>query len=202
MTFWNFVKRAPWTSAIVGVGFLLALVGVIYAIIVRPGDLSFMERDGYQLKWDRGDLPVSCIHLEEVPEDYLRAYNSARTELREKLGSEIVAPCVLWRLQEPPKRAPDGSILLHLRDGEGDAHGAATRHRYDKRDGRILSADVAVDRGFSGEVLRKVVLHELGHVLGLEHDRERSSIMYPTGIDRPNKLSSRDVKSLKAAYFE
>lgn len=178
--------------------FVTAIVGVIYAIIVRPGDLSFMERDGHQLKWQKSDLPLSCFYLEETPEAYLSATQRAIATIHSKTGLKLFGPCVTWQIQ-PPKYAPDGGMLLSLREESDTPHGAETNHRYEKATGRIRSAWVRFDKDLK-ELAYKVALHELGHVLGLDHDRERSSIMYPTGIDRPNDLSSRDVKFLQEAY--
>ena len=45
-----------------------------------------------------------------------------------------------------------------------------------------------------------VWLHELGHVLGLGHDRLRDSVMWPTIQGRPGSLSNKDVKCLQKAY--
>jgi hypothetical protein len=200
------IWRKNWAgkaTLLAGAAVLLgAIVGVSYAIAVRPGDLKFMERDGHELRWDRGDLPVGCAYLPELPERYAAAWGAARATIRGAAGGELLAPCVLWRLGEPPQRAPDGSVLLRLRDEEGTAHGAETRHRYDTRTGRILSAEVRFDRGLPEDLVDLVALHEAGHVLGLDHDRESSSVMFPIAAGRPKTLSDRDAKALADAYLE
>jgi Matrixin len=185
-----------------GLVLLLALAGTIYGVAARPGDLKFMEREGRELRWDRADVPVDCFHLSELPDAYAAAYAAARRTLAGAAGGALLGPCVPWRLEAPPSRAPDGSVLLRLRDSSGTAHGAETRHRFDRRTGRILSATVALDRGLPADLLDRVVLHELGHVLGLAHDREESSVMFPAARGRPKALSTRDAAALRAAYLE
>lgn len=182
--------------------FVGAIVGVSYAIAVRLGDLKFMKVDGVELRWDRSDVPVGCVYLPELPERYRSAYATARRTLADAAGGALLGPCVAWELEAPPKRAPDGSVLLRLRDEEGTAHGAETRHRFDKRTGRILSAEVAFDRGLPEELVDRVALHEAGHVLGLDHDRESSSVMFPTAAGRPKALSGRDADALRDAYLQ
>jgi hypothetical protein len=182
--------------------FVGAVVVVTYAIAVRPGDVKFMTRGEVELRWARDDVPVDCFYLRSVPARYVAAYGAARRTLADAAGGALLGPCVAWQLEAPPNRAPSGSVLLRLRDSEGTAHGAETRHRFDKRDGRILSAEVAFDRGLPEDLVDRVALHEAGHVLGLDHDRESSSVMFPTASGRPKALSSRDARALRSAYLD
>jgi hypothetical protein len=177
-----------------------AAVGVTYAVAVRPGDLTFLERDGRELRWDRRDVPVDCFYLPSLPEPYTTAYGAARRTLARVVGGDLLAPCVPWRLESAPSRAPDGSVLLRPRNG-GDSHGAETRHRFDRRTGRIVSAVVAFDLDLPVELLERVALHEAGHVLGLDHDRGESSVMFPSARGRAKELTDRDVEALRRAYL-
>lgn len=200
MSFWNFVKAYPWTFGLGGAILLTAIVGVIYAAVVRSGDLGFMMRDGCELKWDRGDIPVPCFHTKDLPEEYLVAFERGRKRASDLLGFQITSSCVPWSLQEVFEEVPAGIVYLRVKNASESVLVAQTRHLYDKRSGRILSAEVIFAFELDPTYLDVVVLHEFGHVLGLEHDRERSSVMHPTVVDRSADLTSKDVVRLKEVY--
>ena len=46
----------------------------------------------------------------------------------------------------------------------------------------------------------QIMLHELGHVLGLDHDESLESIMWHAVQDRPGTLTDRDIERLNEAY--
>lgn len=176
---------------------------LIYAIWVRPGDVSFLKRDGHSLRWDRSSFPLSCIYdAEALPDRQRQAYERVRRKIALTVADGLLGPCVEWQLPDKfPDHIPNGIILKPRYDGDA-LHGAITEHRFDKRSGKILSSVVSVDVGFDENTLDLVYLHELGHVLGLDHDREKSSIMFKNLGMRPDKFSNRDRDTLRKAYLE
>ena len=58
------------------------------------------------------------------------------------------------------------------------------------------------DRAVRYRMLENVVIHELGHALGLfGHSPVRSDIMYPV-TDEHSRLSQRDINTLKRIYSQ
>ena len=48
--------------------------------------------------------------------------------------------------------------------------------------------------------LKQVILHELGHAIGLPHSSDISSIMYPTAIATSNKITNEDLELIRKLY--
>ena len=73
--------------------------------------------------------------------------------------------------------------------------------------GKEFEQGLYSSRGYTKEInifqfdsrakLLKVVEHELGHALGLEHNQSTSSIMYMTNVDSATKISPDDLAQIK-----
>ncbi|KAL6955615.1 neutrophil collagenase, partial [Sarracenia purpurea var. burkii] len=95
----------------------------------------------------------------------------------------------------------------HRNHGDGhpfDGPGGVLAHAYAPTDGRLhFDADEnwcvgAIPGRFD---IGTVVLHEIGHLLGLGHSSDPSSIMYPsTSAGVTKDLNSDDIKGIKALY--
>ena len=111
-------------------------------------------------------------------------------------------------------RASLRSTVLVMGDGPIDMrHLGSTDLRYDERNGQIFNAIVLMpprdqaiealglgDPAHGQQLAYQAALHELGHVLGLDHDDEGGSIMWHQVRTDSTILLSGDVARLRAAY--
>jgi len=186
---------------------ITAITGVIYGVATQAGDVGFMVLDGHVLKWKT--LPVLCSYDDSFPDEHMAHYDKARTEINQRARRVLISMCIPWQIDDKMPDHIGGSVTLHVQETNKDATfespftahaGGVTKHKYDKRTGEILSALVLIDPKLTNKQTEATWLHELCHVLGLDHDRTRDSIMFPTLQDRPTKLSDKDVKALVDAY--
>jgi hypothetical protein len=196
-------------------GFLIlavCVVGLVYAISIGAGDEGFLKVNGKELKWDKMDLPVQCLFdPDRFGQKQIDMYNQARDLINSRVGT-IIGICIPWSLSTPfPSKPVRDTILLHVGEAEPKVDegtsvetpwsvhpgGQTQIWTYPKKT-NIYGVKVFISKAYEDNL--SVWVHELGHVLGLGHDRLRSSIMWPKIQDRPGKLSGKDVALLKKAY--
>jgi hypothetical protein len=100
-----------------------------------------------------------------------------------------------------------GDIRLGWETGDhGDGHpfdgvGNVVAHGFYPEDGRLHWDDAEGWRGDGSNVdLLNVTIHEIGHVLGLDHSRTRDSIMWPFVQNGKTTLSEEDIRGILSLY--
>lgn len=75
---------------------------------------------------------------------------------------------------------------------------AGTAH-ITNRNESVVEGDIIIDNGVTHTCLLAVVLHEVGHILGLAHQDDSTSVMYPTTRCVP-EVSARDAAAVRHLY--
>merc|ERR1712136_647023 len=88
-------------------------------------------------------------------------------------------------------------------DGRGGmlAEASAKHLYFDKSETWRVSSNAEAKRGTGRTFLvHNVALHEVGHVIGLGHDRNPNAVMAPYYSEDKVKLTDSDVANAKALY--
>lgn len=87
-----------------------------------------------------------------------------------------------------------GVTSRHIPGGHlGQAHWTVYRHTPD----RMRHVLVVLNPDLSQAVTHNVVVHELGHALGLAHDEDPSSVMYVQSSDKARIISDEDLEYVR-----
>jgi hypothetical protein len=200
---WQFIKSSPWTWAVAGVILILAAIGIIVGVVTkgRWKDRGFMVRDGNRLCWEVNAFPIGVIlhgdlsrSIIEIIKDVTNKFSVVIKNRNLFLITELMVPKFDWA-----SFPPDGYISIVLGPGIGSSKGI-TEHHYVRENGRILSAKITIPAIYNKDTLDRIITHEFGHALGLDHDESVMSIMHPLIKNRPQKLTPHDTKLLRTTY--
>lgn len=183
--------------------FVAAIVGVVLGIVLKGNrkDRGLMVREGKPLRWSPALHVIEVWFHPLLDVKWFAAFLRARLILNIAIGRQFIDQGEIRQRSEPWEPLPLGCLFFAPgREGDkfDDLH-AYTEHEYEKTTGHIVTATVTLlpdAKGFHDSIM----LHEMGHVLGLDHDEAEDSIMFPSTVARPQGLSQADTKLLKATY--
>jgi hypothetical protein len=203
---WDFIKSAPITFTIAGIIFLLAIVGVVVGVVLkgRWKDLGLIEREGKKLHWGKGFIPLSIIFHPALSLHWRATFVGASMRFKQAIGKDLFKAINTpddYRFDLPPTMG-SGIVVIQPKEPTGalQTDTASTEHRWDRDTGLIGAATITVPAEL--QIRMPIMLHELGHVLGLAHDEHPSSIMFPVinRLTTPGQVSKNDVDLLKKLY--
>lgn len=199
------ISEHPYMFAAFVVVLLAAIAGVIYGVVTKGGwkDRGQIIKEGKALHWNRKLVPIPVLVMPGLKEAYVEVWNRTAAALEEVVGRPVFMP---------PSRVsadfnPNGTMYAVVLNG--DANAAPNRGDanlwWDMLTGEIIRAYVVFpDAHAELPDADVIVLHEACHVLGLDHDEGKHSIMHPEVQYGSIKqaLTKRDVALLQQLYKE
>jgi hypothetical protein len=202
------------SGILMSVGLCATLMQACSRPLAPQESCNFVQNPEQQrVSWNR-NVPVKLYLHKSVPQEAYAAIDRAVEEINLKAGNghdllKIIARGADGALN-PQK---DGySMIYWFKEWDGNRSEQARTTIY-WQGAEIFEADMrinaatfsyneGVDSNFTNVDLQSLVLHELGHVLGLAHNATTGSVMNITledGQDR-RKLGTVDLASLKCEY--
>jgi hypothetical protein len=189
------------------VGALCAITFALGGCAHQPkydGDTGFIIKKEKELTFDLRLLPIVVYIDPELPVDCYAALVEAITEMNIIVGRTVF---LMPRVPESPDTFDgfNGAGAVFVTQTRGDQSRGLTRHFIDATAMTIVNAIVWLPATGVYRADLQFALHELGHVLGLEHDEIRESLMYkellgPGKTAVPQDLTVKDRALLRDTY--
>jgi len=182
-------------------------------------DCGFVQNVyGERISW-KGELPVTLYLHESVPVEYARAIEAAADTWQDASGKRLFNIVTNQRISGPINPQKDGkNVIYYFSTWEADKSSEQARTSIYWVGDQIKEADmrinaqnfkyywnspgVASSEPANAVNIEALVIHELGHVLGLKHKDRDSSVMatyLANNTDRIN-IPETDRSSLQCEY--
>jgi len=174
-----------------------AIVGVIYGVLTQQ-DRGFMKaKNGKPLRWSTDKMPLTIRYTEDA-EPLLQHLIAILGDIN-MFSKRVVFNLTIFEFGREESLEHDPIEVLFDVLPTGATVGGTTDLRWDERTGELLSAHVQIDRLIRGEQLITVIRHEFGHVLGLDHDDKKNSVMHPRASQRDVDFTDNDKERITKA---
>lgn len=167
---------------------------------------QFIHEKGWRITWAKNLFPISTLFPDHLDPAVVLTYRSARLLYNASAGYQLfdqglAVDTTRWnsnvKVWNDGQCVP-GIVLIDVIDGSiEDKHGACTDLRWNA-EGKVIGAYLKLHQQHATKLC--VMLHELAHVLGLDHTKRSTSIMQPVVSHRPETLDGEDVNALRREY--
>ncbi len=153
------------------------------------------ERHGGYGRWTKSNLTWR-VNSNTLPTLITRYF--AETALKEALHN-VSKACGLKFSEADPGDDQDLELEFSKIDGEGGVLGRAFYPRPNNPEAGKVILDASEDWAYARLVF--VLMHEIGHALGLEHSEDMDDVLYSKAIEPPLRdYSANDKARLRALY--
>lgn len=173
----------------------------------RAHDLTGFRitRSGRKSKWRREDIPITIL-VHHTARDWLPMMQNAVNIWNRMADCELFYPEVLLTKEDIFKytetsTSPTGTFIpVFQHYASGDPH---TNFEAIDGTGQLTASSVWMVKGsMTKKIAVLISMHELGHVLGLDHDEDPSSLMYPKIYPSNSEAVSPTVDDLMRVQLE
>lgn len=197
-----------------GAALLLTSALLIQACAPKSqSDCGFVQNSyGERVSW-KSEGPVTMRIHESVPAEYVAAIQSAADTWERSVGHKLFI-IDINRVAGPIAPHKDGTNIIYFMDTwEANRSTEQARTSIYWNGDQIAEADIRVNakdfrfywnggKTAAAVNFEALILHEMGHVLGLKHKDSGGSVMatyLPSGVDR-TQLSSTDLSDIRCEY--
>ena len=181
-------------------GVLSALAGglALFGALRKKKDEGLIEAPVGPLHWSKEFIPLMVL-LDPELEHWEELVNAACMRWNHAVDRYVFLYSGI--IDDEDTRAFEGRspgiIIVRLGHEDENSHASLT---FNPGSGEILAAPIRL-RPEITKKSERVILHELGHVLGLAHDPQLpGSVMYPRAVDKPFEITDPDRELLREWY--
>lgn len=145
---------------------------------------------GKHLRWP--EYPVKLMPTPDFMEVHGEPFVRATLMWNAKVGVDVFQPGLGHILVETSTTMPENC----------DTRTACTSLLYNDDTGEISVGLVTINPTTPMEFIDRVIMHELGHVLALDHDTDKESLMFPTVSNGPWYIETSDIEAIRNATQE
>jgi hypothetical protein len=161
---------------------------ILTLLLTEPG---FIQRNGHEVSWSKSALPI-WIDFKPGTEQWREIIEKEAMAWNDRLAQEV------FKIMVAPLSDDVRGSVIQIRPVFN--HNPHTKLWFSKT-GMIIAGLVCLPPIGNEYIKKRVAAHELGHILGLDHDPDLpASLMYPNALFDWWTVSPYDVGILRDKY--